>query len=90
MVAPEHASRLTSGSWILPTVIAGGRAVGTWSRTRERDGLVVAVAPFDRLPRGSVRGLRAEAADVGRFLGTPARMEIAGELRRSRRSATGR
>ena len=78
VVASEHASRLTSGSWILPTVIAGGRAVGTWSRSRERDGLVVAVTPFDRLPRGSVRGLRAEAADVGRFLGAPARMEIAG------------
>ena len=79
VVRPEHASQLTSGSWILPTAVVGGRVAGTWSRSRERGGLVVTVTPFSgRLPRGSTRGLRAEAADVGRFLGTPARMEIAG------------
>jgi len=76
VVRPEHAARLTSGSWILPTAVVGGRVAGTWSRSRERDGLVVTVTPFGRLPRGSVRGLRAEAADVGRFLGAPVRMEI--------------
>ncbi|HTI33377.1 MAG TPA: winged helix DNA-binding domain-containing protein [Miltoncostaea sp.] len=74
LVPAEDAAQLTSGSWILPTVVAGGRAVGTW----RRDGEVVRIAPFrGRLPRGSVRALRAEAADVGRFLGVPVRMELA-------------
>jgi hypothetical protein len=75
LVRPADAPRLTAGSWILPTVVAGGRVVGTW----RREGEAVRVAPFaGRLPRGSVRALRAEAADVGRFLGVPARMEPAG------------
>jgi hypothetical protein len=75
LVRPADAPKLTSGSWILPTVVADGRVVGTW----RREGEVVRVAPFGgRLPRGSVRALRAEAADVGRFLGVPARMEQAG------------
>lgn len=78
ILRPEHAALLTSGSWILPGVVVGGRLVGTWSRSRARDGMVVTITPFDRLPRGSLRGLRAEAADVGRFLGAPARLEVAG------------
>lgn len=64
---------LTAGTWILPAVIAGGRAVGTW----RRDGGDVVLRPFrGHLPRGSVRDLRAEAADVGRFLGLDVRMTI--------------
>jgi hypothetical protein len=74
LVRPSDAPKLTSGSWILPTVIAGGRAVGTW----RREGGDVVVRPFaSRLPRGSVRALRAEVADVARFLGVPARMTVA-------------
>lgn len=74
LVPAADAPKLTNGSWILPTVIAAGRVVGTW----RRDGDAVRVAPFGgRLPRGSVRALRAEAADVGRFLGVHVRMELA-------------
>jgi hypothetical protein len=74
LVPAADAPLLTSGSWILPSVVAGGRVVGTW----RRDGDAVRIAPFrGRLPRGSVRGLRAEVADVGRFLGVPARFEVA-------------
>ena len=75
LVRPADAAKLTAGSWILPTVVAGGRAVGTW----RREGDDVAVRRFGaRLPRGSVRALRAEAADVGRFLGVPARLTETG------------
>lgn len=77
IVAPEHAGRLTAGSWILPSVVVGGRVVGTWSRARGREGIAVTVSPFERLPRGATAGLRAEAADVGRFLGAAVRMELA-------------
>jgi hypothetical protein len=73
LVRPADAAKLTAGTWILPAALAGGRVVATW----RRDGDDVAVRPFAaRLPRGSVRALRAEAADVGRFLGVPARMVI--------------
>jgi hypothetical protein len=74
LVRPADAPKLTSGSWILPTVVAGGRAVGTWRRDRGE----VVLQPFaSRLPRGSARALQAEVADVGRFLGVPARMTVA-------------
>ena len=74
LVAAADAPKLVAGAWILPSVVAGGRVVGAW----RREGDAVLVRPFaGRLPRGSVRALRAEAADVGRFLGVPARLEVA-------------
>ncbi len=76
IVAPEHAALLTSGSWILPSVIVAGRVVGTWSRRRAGPETILAVTPFERLPPRSLPGLRAEAAHVGRFLGVAVRMEI--------------
>ncbi len=73
LVRPADADKLTSGSWILPTVIAGGRAVGTWRRASGE----VLVRPFGAgLPRGLVRALRAEASDVGRFLGVDTRLVL--------------
>lgn len=77
LVPPRHADRLTSGSWILPSVLIGGRVAGTWSRARARDGLTVTVAPFTRVPRAARAGLRAEVEDIGRFLGLPATLAIA-------------
>jgi hypothetical protein len=74
LLPAAHAPAVASGGWIHPTVVAGGRVVGTW----RRDGGTVRIAPFGgRLPRGSAGALRADAADVGRFLGVPARMEVA-------------
>jgi DNA glycosylase AlkZ-like len=75
---PEHAPRLLSGSWMLPSMVVGGRIAGTWRRTRERGAVALVLSPFaGRLPRGAARALRAEAADVGRFLGAPARVTVA-------------
>jgi hypothetical protein len=73
---PRHASGLTSGSWILPSVVVDGRVVGTWRRSRSGARETVTVRPFGRLPRGSMAGLRAEAADVGRFLGATGVLEV--------------
>lgn len=81
IVRPEHAASLTSGSWILPSVIVGGRAEATWSRSAKKGAVTVTVDPFDRLAQGALRGLRAEADDVGRFLGLTAELEISGESR---------
>ena len=59
-----------------PAVLLGGRIIGTWRQRRADGGLIVAVEPFRRLPRGTRAALAADAADVGRFLGVPARLEV--------------
>lgn len=58
------------GGWIHPTVVVDGRVVATWRlRGRGRRAELV-VEPFDRLQRTVALALEADAADVGRFLGT--------------------
>lgn len=73
---PRQAAGLLSGSWILPGVVVDGRVVGTWRRSRAGGRDTVSVRPFGRLPRGSTAGLRAEAADVGRFLGAEGTLTV--------------
>jgi hypothetical protein len=58
------------GGWIHPAVVVDGRVAGTWRSRRAGGRLEVAVEPFGRLPAGTGPGLEAEAADLGRFLGT--------------------
>jgi len=55
------------GGFIQPTVLVDGRVVGVWKLDRAKHRVVV--QPFDTLPPGSRAGLRAEAEDIGRFLG---------------------
>ncbi len=69
------APHVVAGPWIHPSVVAGGRVRGTWRR--DGDTRTVRVVPLGALPRGSRSGLRAEAEDVGRFLGVPTTLEIA-------------
>jgi hypothetical protein len=64
----------TGGGFIKPTLCVDGRAVATWSITRRANGLEVAVEPFGELPDPVRPGLEAEVADLGRFLGQPARL----------------
>ena len=72
-----HAHRIQAGGGIVhPAVLLGGRIIGTWRQRRGDGGLIVAVEPFRRLPRGTRAALAAEAADIGRFLGVPARLEV--------------
>ena len=72
-----HAHRIQAGGGIVhPAVLLGGRIIGTWRQRRAEGGLIVAVEPFRRLPRGTRAALAAEAADIGRFLGVPARLEV--------------
>jgi hypothetical protein len=58
------------GGWIHPVVVVDGRVAGTWRARKAAGRLEVTVAPFGRLPAGSRPRLEAEAADLGRFLGT--------------------
>ncbi len=65
------------GGFIMPAVLVDGRAVGTWRQAREKGRLMIDIEPFTAIPRRAWPGIRAEVADVGRFLGQPA--EITGK-----------
>ena len=69
-------SDITAGSWILPSVVADGRLVATWRPIRARGTVTVRVTPLDRLDPAVLPALRAEAADVGRFLGLTPGLEV--------------
>jgi hypothetical protein len=70
-VAPGHARRIQrGGGWLHPTVIVNGRAVATWSYKDKGKKPSVVVEPFEELDPAIEPGLRAEAEDVGRFLGS--------------------
>jgi hypothetical protein len=69
-VPPEHARRVHPGGGLLhPTLLADGRAVGTWRTVARQDSLDVVVTPFDAIPGAVGQALEAEVSDVGRFLG---------------------
>jgi hypothetical protein len=73
-----YAGRIQAGGGIIhPSVLAGGRIVGTWRQRRTRTGLAVEVEPFGRLPRGTRAGLAAEAEEIGRFLGRRTTLSLA-------------
>jgi Winged helix DNA-binding domain len=71
---PRHRREVQAGGMIAPVVLVAGAVAGTWRMTRRRGTVTITVHPFGRAPRA---GLRAEAADVGRFLGADATLEIA-------------
>jgi hypothetical protein len=75
---PAYGKRIQAGGgFIQPAVVAGGRVVGTWRLDRAGKRLKVVIEPFAELPRGSGDGLRAEAEDIGRFLGGDIAFDIA-------------
>ena len=64
------------GGWVQAAVVVDGHIAGTWSQRRESAQTVVVVTPFARLDPAVLPGLEAEAADLGRFLGTAAGLQI--------------
>lgn len=75
IVAPEHQAQVYRGGMISPVVLRDGRAVGTWALARATGR--VTVTPFAPLGREVRRAIRAEVADLGRFLGRELRCEPA-------------
>ena len=76
-VAPQYARRINAGGGILhPTVLVDGRIVGIWKSEQKKGEQVVKVEPFEELAPQVVHGLEAEVADLGRFRGGQARLEI--------------
>lgn len=62
---PERRTQVfRPGAWVAPTVVAGGRVVGTWSPRRRGARVDVQVDLFERLGRPDRRALSAEVAGV--------------------------
>ena len=70
LVSDEHRHRVSRAQgWIAPVVLVDGRVAATWKQARRRERLVVEVTPLERLAKGVVAGIRAEADELRRFLG---------------------
>lgn len=65
------------GGWISRTVVVDGRLVAVWRSEKARGRIEITVEPFDTLSEETVSDLRADAADLGRFLGMQASLEVA-------------
>ncbi len=57
--------------WIAPVVLVDGRAIAVWAHTRQGNHLSIKVSKFESISRRIATGIREEARDLGRFLGTP-------------------
>lgn len=64
------------GGIIRPTVLHDGRVVGRWQLTRTARSATVAVHPLEPLSRRVRDALDREIADVGRFIGLPAALDL--------------
>ncbi|WP_405774498.1 winged helix DNA-binding domain-containing protein [Streptomyces sp. NBC_00859] len=78
IVPPAHDRAVQSGGgFIMPTFVADGRALGTWSVRHRRHRMTVEITPFDDgLDAGVREGLHVDAADLGRYLGVPAHVTV--------------
>jgi hypothetical protein len=69
-VSPDLMKRVHPGGGIIrPTILVGGRAVGTWTRKRSGRKLSITVNPFEPLHKKVRASVDAEVEDIGRFLG---------------------
>jgi hypothetical protein len=69
-VAPEHAKRINAGGGMIrPVMLVNGQAVGTWKSTQIKKQLDITVELFEQLSFDVQPWLKAEAADIARFLG---------------------
>ncbi len=69
LLVGSHQGVVTSNGIFRPTALAGGRVIATWGLA----GGVITLRPFAPIPLPVLGALRAEAADVLRFLGLPPR-----------------
>jgi hypothetical protein len=75
-VPAEHGAKVwTGGGYVVPTVVADGRVLGTWSGARRGRHLDVSVAPFAATWEDAVRtGIESELEDIGRFAAVELRL----------------
>jgi hypothetical protein len=69
---PSHAQRPDSGGGIFsPTVVIGGKVLGTWKRTLKKDSVEISLNPFRPLKRDEREAAGAAAQKYAAFLGVP-------------------
>jgi hypothetical protein len=69
VVPPQYAKLINAGGGMLhPTLLADGRALGTWRSKRQKDHLEVQVEAFEPLPPEISAGVETEVSDLARFL----------------------
>lgn len=67
---PAYTRQANSGNGILyPTMVVGGRVVGTWKRALKKDTLAISHSPFAKLNRAETGALADAATRYGKFLG---------------------
>ncbi len=72
LVTAEHGPKIyRPQGWISPVVLVDGRAAAVWEHAREGNRLHAKVTKFGSISRPIIAGIRAEAHDLGRFLGIP-------------------
>jgi hypothetical protein len=67
--AKHHHRVYRAQGWVAPAVIVDGRALGVWSHRSTPDRLRVRVELFAPVSRATRTAVRAEAEELGRFLG---------------------
>ncbi|WP_186763052.1 winged helix DNA-binding domain-containing protein [Lentzea tibetensis] len=80
-VPAEYAKVLqTGGGFIMPSVSVNGRIAGLWKhawrKEQKQDLMVVTLEPFGVIAKQLLPAIRAEVADIGRFLGVRARLDV--------------
>ena len=77
VVAPRYAKRIhPGGGQVHAALLIDGWAAGTWSTRRRRHNLDVVVKPFEELTPAVHHELKAEVADLGRFLRVTATLSV--------------
>ncbi|HVB22075.1 MAG TPA: winged helix DNA-binding domain-containing protein [Ktedonobacteraceae bacterium] len=76
-VPREFAKRINAGGGIVhPTLLVDGRVVGTWKSQQQKNQLNVRVEPFGSFSAEIYPGIEAEVADIGRFVGVQASLQV--------------
>lgn len=77
ILPPPYSHHIHPGGGIIrPCLLLDGVVRGRWQLKRSRRSLTLSVTPFTKLPPQRLPQLEAEVADVGRFLGQPARLQL--------------
>jgi hypothetical protein len=69
-----HAEKICPGGngMFAPTIIIGGRVVGTWKRSFKKSSVEIVAMPFTSLNKTELRAFRQSAESYAAFMGLPA------------------
>jgi hypothetical protein len=76
ILAADLRPRIYAGGLIHPSVVHDGEVIGRWSVKRSTNPVRVVVEPFGSPSRAVGRAIDQEVADVGRFLGADAALDL--------------